>query len=107
MAVAASIQITIPVVLPRDTKAAMHDLWRGCVAWAELSGWNYQLAPKWWSQDTRTYYRYIYHRPFSLPETVPAMEDLSAEQRFQIARFGYEKKYFDVQVEHLYTPETN
>jgi hypothetical protein len=104
-AIANKVRLKVPVKPSKESRRARAELRAGCAAWCTLANDDVnKFAPKWYATEPRGYaYAYIYHRPFTPKgaDDVPDITDLSGEQRFQIARFGYATLYKYLSVDSL------
>ncbi len=100
-AIASRIELKVPYKPHAVERQYMRELRSGCSAWCNIVGNDTaKFAPRWYASDKG--YRYIYHQPFTITEKgVPDLDDLSNEQKFQIARFGYTPGYHNINVDHL------
>jgi len=101
-AIASKVHIKLPIVPDSDMRRALRKLGEGCTAWCSLlDGDTTKWAKDWYAQDNNEGWKYRYHRPFDHKGDVPDIGDLSPEQRFQIARFGYARRYKHIYTDHL------
>lgn len=102
-AIACKLSLTVPIKVASAVRRALSELRAGCSAWCSMCSWDYAVyAPKWWVSKG-PYHTYIYHRPFERKsaDTVPDISELSGEERFQIARFGFDTIYKHMRVDSM------
>lgn len=104
-AIANKVALKVPIKPSKEARRAWAGLWAGCTAWCKLANWDHnKWASAWYATGPRGH-RYIYQRTFTPAgaDDIPDITDLSAEQRFQIARFGYATLYKYLSVDSLQT----
>jgi hypothetical protein len=105
-AIAYKVRLKVPVKPSKEARQALAELQAGCHAWCTLANWDdKQYAPKWWATKNLGWGNYIYQRAFARTDVnvVPDINDLKGEERFQIAKFGYETVYKYLKLESLQT----
>ena len=101
-AVASKIDLDVPILLTSDERRALRSLAYGCAAWWTMVDNDINTyAPAWYAQDKYERWRYVYHRPFDTKGEIPEITDLSPEQRLQIVRHGYKRRFTRIVVDQL------
>jgi hypothetical protein len=99
-AIASKIYLSVPYIPSADERADREYLLDACKAWCTMIQYDTKYAPDWWKTEKNSH-KYLYQHPYDVAGDVPAIEDLRPEQRFQIAKFGYARRYKPVPVDHL------